>query len=259
MNLGLVGYGRMGRAVREAALERGHRIVWIVDPGARGSGIRRRLAGTDLAKAEVAVEFTVPAAAEANVVALLRAGIPTVCGTTGWNHGSRPVRAAAREGGTGAVIAANFSPGMNLLYRLVREAAALLGASGLYDPYVFESHHRGKADAPSGTALRLADLVSEADPRHPRPRTGPLDGAIGVGEMHVSSIRAGADPGRHTVGFEGAHDAISLTHRSRSRSALALGAILAAEWVRGRKGIHGFDRVLDDLAAGSGARKGGTR
>jgi 4-hydroxy-tetrahydrodipicolinate reductase len=254
VKVALVGYGKMGRALEAAARERGHRIAAIVDPEAAGA--RRRLDPRRLGGAEVAFEFTRPDAARANVRLLLEAGIPVVCGTTGWDGRAAEVRRWARAGRTGIVVAPNFSVGVLLFQRLVEEAARRLSPTGMFDPWVLEAHHRGKVDAPSGTASKLAQVIAarfggpvmEGNAVLPVPR----------GAVHVASLRAGHETGTHTVGFEGAYDSISLTHRARGREGFALGAVLAAEWVRGRRGVHGFDAVVDGLlsiAKGKGAER----
>jgi 4-hydroxy-tetrahydrodipicolinate reductase len=240
----------MGREVELQASRRGHRLVRIVDPSAPGRWIRRRLAPGEMSGVDVALEFTRGDQAEANVLALLESGTPVVSGTTGWTI-TPAVRRAARRRGVGAVIAPNLSIGMNLFYGVVREASLRLVASGLYDPFVVEWHHRRKLDAPSGTARVLASLVAAAAPAGGVVHEGHPDRPLAPGAVHVVSVRAGSEPGMHAVGFDGEHDVIELRHRSRGRSGFALGAVLAAEWIVGRRGLHGFDRVLRDLLARS--------
>ncbi|HEX4825450.1 MAG TPA: dihydrodipicolinate reductase C-terminal domain-containing protein [Candidatus Polarisedimenticolaceae bacterium] len=228
MKYALVGHGKMGRAIDEAAGARGHRRVAVVDRA--GSLSRARLAGAD-----VAFEFTEPRSAEAHVVALLGRGISVVCGTTGWDAKSAAIERAAKRGRAAAIVAPNFSVGVNIFYALVREAAKRSLAAG-YDPWIAEWHHKAKRDAPSGTARRLAALVGSKD-------------------LPVAAVRAGHEPGRHAVGFDGAHDTIVLTHQARGREAFAAGAVLAAEWLKGKKGIHEFDEVLADLMKGRGGKR----
>lgn len=243
MNYALIGYGKMGRAVEIEAARRGHERTVIVT---RGRWTKRSLSGVD-----VAFEFTEPASAEQNVIALLALGIPVVCGTTGWDPGSTRVQRAARDGGAGLIAAPNFSVGMGLFFRITSAAVRALRSAEGYDPYVLEFHHRQKLDAPSGTALRLAQLVQSGDPRIRSIHQGPLLGKLPEGAMHVTGVRAGHEPGTHTVGFEGEHDSIQLTHRARGRAGAALGAVLAAEWLPNRPGIHSFDEVLDALVEGT--------
>jgi 4-hydroxy-tetrahydrodipicolinate reductase len=245
----LVGYGRMGRAIEEVARDRGHELVAIVDPeaGAERGGVRRS-GIDDLVPATMAFEFTRASSAESNVIALLESGVGVVCGTTGWTAANAVLRQAAEAAEVGVVVAPNFSVGMNLFYAVVREAARLAGATALYEPYLVETHHRGKLDAPSGTAVRLAELVRASAPSYSSIQVGcPTEGPVGSGTIHVTSVRSGHEPGRHTVGFDGVHDSITLTHAARGRGGFALGAVLAAEWIAGRQGLHGFDEVVRDL------------
>ncbi len=242
MRYALVGYGRMGRAIEEAADRRGHERAAIVDPTARGRSAARTIDGVSWRGIDVAFEFTGPSAAKENVCRLLSRGVGVVCGSTGWDAADPAVRRAARAGKAGAIIAPNFSVGMNFFYELVAAAARLYPATG-FDPWIAEWHHRGKLDAPSGTARRLAGLVG-AVPGNPR--------------VDALAVRVGHEPGRHVVGFDGEHDAVTLEHAARGRAGFAHGAVLAAEWLRRRRGLHGFDEVLEDLVRGA-RRRGGRR
>jgi 4-hydroxy-tetrahydrodipicolinate reductase len=244
----------MGREIETVAAARGHEVVAIIDPSERGRRVRRRIGSSELAGAEAAFEFTSPGSAEANVLALLACGIPVVCGTTGWEPDLLALTRATRKARRAAVLAPNFSIGVNLFFRLVKEAARLLGNTDRFDPFVLEAHHRGKVDAPSGTARRLADLVVEEDPHRWSVQVGVPPGGVPQGAVQVVSVRAGHETGTHTVGFDGEHDQIRLTHQARGRGGFAAGAVLAAEWLPGKRGVHGFDRVLQDLFPTVGGR-----
>jgi 4-hydroxy-tetrahydrodipicolinate reductase len=227
VNVAIVGNGKMGVEIAKAAGARGHVVVATLDRGDALEGARG---------AEVAFEFTDPSAAAGNVATLLRSGLHVVCGTTGWDPAKAGVDAIAREAGKAAIVAPNFSIGVNLFFELVAEAARRLSGTGLYDPWLFESHHRAKLDAPSGTAKKLAGII---------------DG-FGGRATSIAAARAGFEPGHHEVGFDGEHDAIVLTHRARGRAGFAAGAVLAAEWAPGKVGCHGFETVLADLVKGGG-------
>jgi len=224
----LVGYGKMGRAIEAAAAARGHVLSAVVDRSARTAQAKRSIDRAAWRGIGVAFEFTTPAAAKDNVIALLARGVPVVCGTTGWDPADPDVKRAARSSKAGAVVAPNYSVGMALFYGAVAQAASRYLAAGGYDAWVAEWHHRAKVDAPSGTALRLAKLV---------------------GDPPVAAVRAGHEPGRHLVGFDGPHDAVTLEHVARGRSGFAEGAVLAAEWLGRRRGIHRFEEVVDDLVS----------
>jgi 4-hydroxy-tetrahydrodipicolinate reductase len=250
LKVAIVGYGRMGQEIEAAADARGHAVVRVVDPSERGRRVRRTIDPQDLRGIEAAFEFTGPESAEANVIALLQAGVPVVCGTTGWDSSSSTLRKAVRASKAGAVIAPNFSVGMNLFHEVVRDAARRFGATDQYDPYVVEAHHRGKADAPSGTARWLGEVVVDEDPRRWTLQIGNMP----PGTVHLVSIRAGHEQGTHTVGFDGENEVVTLTHRTRGRAGFAAGAVLAAEWLQGRRGLHGFERVLADVYPRGGRR-----
>jgi 4-hydroxy-tetrahydrodipicolinate reductase len=239
----------MGRAIDELAAGRGHRRIAVYDGPLQGDeGVAELLDGVSVLP-EVAFEFTQGDVAEANVIALLRRGVHVIGGTTGWTE-SPALDLALAGSGAALVLAPNFSVGMNLFFRAVRHVAGLLAGAGLYQPYVLEAHHRGKRDVPSGTARRLAEILQGADARLQRVQEGNPQGPLDERTLQVCSVRAGAEPGMHEVGFDGEYDVITLRHASRSRDGFALGAVLAAEWVRDRQGRHSFDDVLETLNRG---------
>jgi len=244
LNYALIGYGRMGRAIEAEADKRGHVCVFR-----RDSSSSEKLDRRALRDAAVAFEFSIPGEAESNVVALLQAACPVVCGTTGWEPGAR-LSTALEAAEVGAVLAPNFSIGMNLFLRLVRHAGELLGGAGQHEPFVFEAHHRGKRDAPSGTARLLAKILVESDPRLDGVQEGCPDGALPANRLQIASVRAGSEPGTHVVGFDGPADRITLEHRARGREGFALGAVIAAEWLQGRRGLHSFEPVLQSIVEG---------
>jgi 4-hydroxy-tetrahydrodipicolinate reductase len=227
MRLALIGYGRMGRAVASLAAERGHEVALVVDEADNPAGralVRERLSGVD-----AAIEFTTPASAPVNLVRLAEAGVPTVCGTTGWDAELSRVAAVVRERSGALVHATNFSVGVHLFLRTAREMARRFAGHPAFDAFVLEEHHAKKPDAPSGTALTLQRVVGGADPARRFP---------------ITSVRAGAIPGIHTLTYDGPHDTVTLTHTARSREGFAAGALLAADWLRGRRGVFTFEDVL---------------
>ena len=226
----------MGYEVEAVLKERGHDAL----PVHRGESFPR--------DCPVGIDFTRAEAVEANVDGALAAGARYVIGTTGWQDRLDAVRRLVTEKGGGLVWAANFSLGVNLFYRIVRDAAVLLAPFPDYDPYVLERHHRQKKDAPSGTARALAEILAGAGLRRGQPEMN-LQGALAEGRFHVSALRAGGIVGDHTVGFDAGGDEILLEHRARTRRGFAAGAVLAAEWIVGKSGVFGFDAVLNDLLA----------
>jgi 4-hydroxy-tetrahydrodipicolinate reductase len=240
LKVAVIGHGRMGRLVEAIALERGHRVGAVfAGPGAPATG---ELEGHD-----VAIEFTRPEAARANLERCLEAGVPVVTGTTGWagpEEMSR-LRAVCESSGTGLLFAPNFAIGVFLFRRIVQRAAELIATDELFDLWIEESHHRGKADWPSGTALALANDALARLPRKTSIRHGAPDGPARPEELLVSSSRGGHEPGLHRVLIDAPDETIELVHRARSRRVFASGAVRAAEWLAGRDGFHSLADFLD--------------
>ena len=256
MKVAIVGPGRMGAAVSAVAQSRGHQIVAEL-----GATQMSNLRAEALAAAPVAIEFTRPDVAGRNVDALIDAGVHVVCGTTGWFDAAEDpsaidrIDSRARAAGVGAIVAPNFSPGMHLFYRVVREAARTFGSTPLYEGWLHESHHRGKRDAPSGTARRLSELllcearaISEVVEGNAVPTPPP------AGALHVTATRVGYVPGTHEIGFDGVADSVTLTHRARGRDGFALGAPCWRRngWnVKRVAVVQPFDEVIEALLAGA--------
>jgi 4-hydroxy-tetrahydrodipicolinate reductase len=230
----VVGYGKMGREVEAVLRERGHSSVPVL------------LGSKFPVGCPVGIDFSQADAVPANLEAALALGARYVIGTTGWDANLDQVRASVAQHHAGLVHSANFSLGVNLYYRIVRDAATILAHVPEYDPYVLERHHRQKKDAPSGTAKALAQILERAYGGK-RKAVDRLDGALPADAFHVTALRAGGIVGEHTVGFDSGGDEILLEHRARSRRGFALGAVLAAEWIVSRTGFFSFDAVLDDL------------
>jgi 4-hydroxy-tetrahydrodipicolinate reductase len=225
MRILLVGHGRMGRLVESLAGEYGCEIAGIVDPPAGTDGVD----SDRWRDAEVAVDFSSPDAVAANVQALARRRIDIVLGTTGWSAQEAALRRTVADAGIGIVAAPNFSTGVVLFESIVAHAARLFAAQTEFGAFLHEAHHGMKKDAPSGTALKLAQAMRDAG------LSGPID---------VSSTRAGSIPGTHTIGFDGPAETITLTHMARDRTAFARGALTAAKWIHGRRGWFSMADVL---------------
>jgi 4-hydroxy-tetrahydrodipicolinate reductase len=229
MKLALIGYGAMGQLVATQARAAGDEIgaTLTSDDSERTiDELAALLRGND-----AAIDFSVGNAVTRSVEACALARVPLVEGTTGWKDNEAEVRRLVEEFGGALVYGANFSIGVNIFYRIVSTAAKLMAGVDQYEPFIEEQHHSRKRDAPSGTALKLRDLMGEH---------------IKV-EIPIASTRAGQIPGTHRVGFDSAADQITLTHMARSREGFAAGALLAAHWIVGRKGIYDFSEVIDEL------------
>lgn len=227
MRLALVGYGRMGRTIAALAAARGHEIALVVDEAENSAGAA--LAPGRLKGIDAALEFTTPASAPINLVRLAEAGVPTVCGTTGWDGDLPRVARSVRERRGALVHATNFSVGVHLFLRTARELARRFATHPAFDAFIIEEHHQKKLDAPSGTALTLQAAVSQVDPSRRFP---------------ITSVRAGSIPGNHTLTYDGPYESVTLAHMARSRDGFAAGALLAAEWLPGRSGVFTFEDVL---------------
>src|SRR5215213_7238323 len=231
MKIALIGYGAMGQLV-EAGAQNGGDEVGVVIRSKEGSLSLDQLAGK-LRDHDVAIDFSAGDAVPRNVEACARAGVPLVEGTTGWKQHEPAAKQIVIEHSGAMVYGANFSIGVNLFYRIAKQAAALFSAVDGYAPFIEEAHHSRKRDAPSGTALKLRDIMSEH---------------LGL-DIPTSSTRAGYIPGTHRVGFDSEADQILLTHTARSRQGFANGALLAAHWIVGRTGVFEFSEVIEELIA----------
>jgi 4-hydroxy-tetrahydrodipicolinate reductase len=241
MKIALIGYGKMGHIIESIALERGHEVVCIIDQDNLGD-----FESEAFASADVAIEFTTPQTAESNILHAWKAGVPVVCGTTGWNvealkqllHHSEHLNSTASEQPcSGLMWSSNYSIGVNILFALNKQLAKFMDAYPNYEPHMTEVHHVHKLDAPSGTAKTLQEAILKTS-THPRPE--------GKEEFcKITSIREGEVPGIHTVTWDSDVDTISISHSAKSRKGFALGAVIAAEWMKGKTGWHEFCEVLD--------------
>ena len=233
-NLAIVGYGKMGRLIEQLAPEAGFSVglKLDIDTNVNQEGITpENFRGVD-----VAIEFSTPHTAVANLERLCAIGVPTIVGTTGWYGELERVRGFVDQCGVGVVYSPNYSIGVNVFRRVVAEAARLLASQPEYGAWAWEVHHAAKKDAPSGTLLQLVEEMQRAG------YTRRID---------ASSNRAGANPGTHEIGFDSAADTITLRHTARSREGFARGALKAAQWVIGKRGLHEFGEVIfaDDAKA----------
>ena len=229
MKIALIGYGKMGHMIESIALERGHEIVCIID--------QNNLCDFEseaFASADVAIEFTTPQTAEQNIRRAWAAGVPVVCGTTGWDveslkqqllhNSTQPLHYPTLS----LMWSSNYSIGVNILFALNRQLAKLMVAYPNYTPHMTEVHHIHKLDAPSGTAKTLQEAIGEE--------------RLPIAD--VESIREGEVPGIHTVVWDSEVDTISISHSAKSRKGFALGAVIAAEWMKGKTGWHDLSEII---------------
>ncbi len=244
MNIILLGYGKMGQIIERYALKRGHQIFLVVDEHNRPN-----LTADDIRGADVAIDFSVPSAALDNMNLCLEAGVPIVVGTTGWYDQLQDVKAKCLAFGGSILYGSNFSIGVNVFFHINRMLAKALQPYKQYDVQVEEIHHIHKLDAPSGTAITIAEgildnsdvktnwvntVVGEQDEIIPKPQ-----------ELLIESHRIEEVPGTHTVLYSSEVDQIEFKHTAHSRDGFALGAVVAAEWLNGKKGFYQVTEIFD--------------
>ena len=229
MKIALIGYGKMGHMIESIALERGHEIVCIIDQNNLDE-----FESNAFASADVAIEFTTPHTAEQNILRAWSAGVPVVCGTTGWNvesfkqqllHNSIQL---LHHTTPSLMWSSNYSIGVNILFALNQQLAKLMVSYPDYTPHMTEVHHIHKLDAPSGTAKTLQEAIGED--------------RLAVAD--IESIREGEVPGIHSIKWDSEVDTITISHSAKSRKGFALGAVIAAEWMKGKTGWHEFSEVV---------------
>ncbi len=236
MNVAIVGYGKMGREIERILTERGHNITLIIDAENSAELDAEHLAGTD-----IAIEFTTPETAYANLQTIIKAGVAVVSGTTGWLANYANLVELCNENSGALFYASNYSLGVNLMFRLNRQLAAMINGVDGYSVDIEEIHHTQKLDAPSGTAITLAEgIIENLDAKS----AWVNDVEPAEAEINIRSKRIGATPGIHTVTYESAEDSLTLSHTIKSRSALAMGAVVAAEFLCGKRGIYTMEDLL---------------
>jgi 4-hydroxy-tetrahydrodipicolinate reductase len=229
--IGLIGYGQMGKMVEKTARHLG------IEVGARFDDVRpfeeNETVRQALDSIQVMIDFSVPDIVMENIRLCTKWSMNMVIGTTGWHDNIDRAREAVEKSGIGVVYASNFSPGVNLFYKLIRYATELFSRFEGYDPFMVEQHHQFKKDAPSGTALSLKRIMEAQYTAKPVP---------------VTSVRAGFIPGTHSISFDSRADTIEVKHTARNREGFAEGALLAAKWIEGKKGFYSFGDILESLA-----------
>jgi 4-hydroxy-tetrahydrodipicolinate reductase len=237
MNIALIGYGKMGHAIERIATERGHKVVLRIT-----SANRKDFTAENLSTADVAIEFTAPEAAPENVQLCLNAGVPVVCGTTGWNDKISIANELAANKGVGFLQASNFSIGVNIFFEVNKLLARLMSRQDSYEVVIEEVHHLQKKDKPSGTAITLAEqILSESDSLE---KWSLKEDKDGQDTLPITALREEGVPGTHKISWTSAVDTIDIIHTAHSRDGFALGAVLAAEFIRGKAGVFSMKDVL---------------
>jgi 4-hydroxy-tetrahydrodipicolinate reductase len=238
MKIILLGYGKMGRTIEKIALERGHSIVGRIDVQNRSE--MDELAADDV---DVAIEFSSPEAAFDNITYCLKKGWPIVSGTTGWLEHRAEIEKLCAEKSGAFFYASNYSIGVNLFFKLNKQLARLMSGQA-YEATMTEIHHIHKLDAPSGTAITLAEGIMEENGNFAGWKLAPEDEE---GYLQILAKREGEVPGTHIVKYESEVDTIEITHTAHSRAGFALGAVVSAEWLSGKTGVFGMNDLLNNL------------
>lgn len=237
MNIALIGYGKMGKAIHEIAKERGHEAVLIID-----ADNLHDLTPENIKKADVVIEFTSPHTAFKNVTFCLQQSVPVVCGSTGWLEKLDEAKAIAEAARTGLIVASNFSVGVNIFFEVNKRLAQLMAPQKNYEVTLKEIHHTAKKDAPSGTAISLAEQVM-AELGHKEKWVN--ETSAHPGDLSIISERIDPAPGTHFVKYSSAIDDIEIIHTAHNRTGFALGAVLAAEFLKDKTGFFGMKEVLN--------------
>ncbi len=242
MNIALIGYGKMGRTIEALGIQQGYSFPVIIDEHNRAQLNAHKLVGID-----AAIEFSTPAAAPENIMECIDIGVPVVTGTTGWNEKIPEIEALCLEKNGTLFYASNFSIGVNILFALNRKLAEIMDQFPEYAISMSEVHHVHKQDAPSGTAITLAQQILAVNRKINRwyLKGSDNDKEETAGQLPIEAIRKGEVRGQHTIHYESHMDSITLSHNAKTRDAFAAGALLAARFIKERKGIFGMQDLLN--------------
>jgi 4-hydroxy-tetrahydrodipicolinate reductase len=244
MKIAIIGYGKMGHEIEKVAKAKCIAATTI-DPN--NSANYKEINEQSMKDVDVCVDFTHPDSVISNIKQISKFKKNIVVGTTGWYDKMDEVKMAVEQAGTGLIWSGNFSLGVNIYFKIVENAAKIMNKFNDYDVFVHEFHHNKKADSPSGTAVMIGKILTDNIERKKKIVTEELKRQINPEELHVSSTRGGTIPGTHIVGFDSSADTIELKHTARSREGFALGAVIAAQWIQGKKGFYDIDDMFKSI------------
>jgi 4-hydroxy-tetrahydrodipicolinate reductase len=249
MKIAITGYGKMGQATEQLAIENGHNVVSTIDPAMKTAKFKK-LTEENLCEADVVIDFTVPAIVLENIDIYIKYGINAVIGTTGWYEYLEEVKKKVEKSKIGLIWSGNFSIGVNLFFRIIKESSELMNNFTLYDVMGYEIHHNRKKDSPSGTMNMIGKILLDNLKNKKKIVTEKLSRKIAEDEIHLASIRGGSIPGTHVITFDSEVDTIELKHTARNRKGLAVGAIKAAEWIKDKKGFYNIEDMMKEIIGG---------
>lgn len=240
--IAIIGYGQMGQLIEKLALKNNCQVATIIDPK-----LDSEISEESLANVDVCINFTVPDVVLTNIDKISQLKKNIVLGTTGWSDKKEIIKKIVLKNDIGLIYAFNFSLGMNLFYSIIDNSTKLMNKVSEYDIWGLEMHHNKKIDSPSGTAKILSEIVIKNTQNKSHTQYDRLNRKIKQHEFHFGSIRAGNIPGTHLIGFDSVADTIEIKHIARNREGLAIGALKAANWIKGKKGFHDFKKVFSEI------------
>lgn len=245
MKIALLGYGKMGKIIEKIAIDRKHEIVLKIDQDNQDE-----LTTANLQKVDVAIEFSTPATVLGNIAKCFEAGVPVVVGTTGWHDSLPELKQQCEESNNSFIYASNFSVGVNLFFHVNQLLAKLMNNYPYYEVQVEEIHHTQKLDSPSGTAITIAEgIINNLDAKKEWVNVLAADEAadenVKNDQLLIESLRIDSVPGTHTVIYDSEVDTIEFKHTAHNRNGFALGAVMAAEWIKDKKGFHSVQDMFD--------------
>lgn len=243
INIGLIGYGKMGKLIHEIALNKGHKVSAIIDPHSKNA-TAKDITKESLKNCDVLIDFSTPNNAISNLKKVANLKKNYVMGTTGWTNEIEEVKKIVEESKIGFIWASNFSIAVQLFFKIARESAKLINNFDEFDISAWEAHHKHKLDAPSGTALTLGEILIEEIDRKKELLLDRPKGKIKSEELHLTTIRVGEIPGTHGVIFDTDSDTIEIKNTSRNRNGFAMGAVKAAEFIANKKGFYDFAEIF---------------
>ncbi|NOR85882.1 4-hydroxy-tetrahydrodipicolinate reductase [archaeon] len=252
LNIAIIGYGKMGKEIETTALESGHTVKSIIDPKLEKKDNKyNKIDKESLKDVDVCIDFTIPKVALNNIKKIAEHKKNIIIGTTGWYNQLDEAKKIIEKNNIGLLYAPNFSIGVNLFFKIIKNASKAFNKFDNYDPFILELHHKQKLDSPSGTAKKLGEIIIKNIDRKTTAQYDKLDRKINPEELHITSVRVGSIPGTHNVGFDSQADTIELKHTARGRKGFAQGAVIAAKWINNKKGIFTIDDMMKSIIGGN--------